>query len=88
MEQYDKALSTLTRSNEFNGNSEPADLAFLAMALHRLGQTATSRATLNHLREVMKDPKAAGAENQAFLREAERLILGPPDALPEDVFAP
>jgi hypothetical protein len=43
---------------------------------------------LNHLREVMKDSQAAGAEDQAFLREAERLILCPPHALPEDVFAP
>jgi hypothetical protein len=64
-------------------------LAFLAMALHRLERTETSRTTLNHLREVMKNPQAAAsAENQAFLREAERLILGPTAALPEDVFAP
>ena len=59
------------------------------MALHRLGQTETSRATLNRLREVMKDATAMPSEEDtAFLREAERLILGPPDALREDVFAP
>ena len=88
-EQYEKALSTLTRSNQLNGNRQPADLAFLAMALHRLGQTETSRATLNHLREIMRDSQAAaGAENQAFLREAEAVLAGPTGELPADVFAP
>ena len=88
-QHYERALSTLTRSNQLNGNRQPSDLAFLAMALHRLGRTETSRATLNRLREVMRDPKAtASMENQAFVREADLLILGPPHALPADVFAP
>src|SRR5262249_40062169 len=73
--QYEKALSTLTRSNQLNGNGVPADLTFLAMALHRLGQNETARATLNRLREVMKNSEAgASAENQAVLREANRLV--------------
>ena len=37
----------LTRSNQLNGNREPADLAFLAMAQHRLNQVETARATLS-----------------------------------------
>jgi aminoglycoside phosphotransferase family enzyme len=79
----------LTRSNQLSGNSEPADLAFLAMALHRLGRTETSRATLNHLREVLRDSQAAAsAENQAFLREAEAVLASPAGELPPDVFAP
>jgi hypothetical protein len=88
-EQYERALSTLTRSNQLNGNWQPADLAFLAMALHRLGRTETSRATLKHLREVLRDSQAPPrAEDQAFLREAEAVLAGPIGELPADVFAP
>ncbi len=88
-EHYQRALSTLTRSNQLNGNREPADLAFLVMALHRIGRTETSRATLSHLREIMSDSQAAAnAENQAFLREAEAVLAGPAGELPADVFAP
>ena len=77
-EHYEKALSTLTRSNQLNGNRQPADLAFLAMALHRLRRTETSRATLKHLREVLGDSQApARAEDQAFLREAEAVVAVP-----------
>jgi WD40 repeat protein/tRNA A-37 threonylcarbamoyl transferase component Bud32 len=86
--QYREALATLKRSNQLQGNREPADLAFLAMTRHRLGQAEAARATLERLREVMKDLKAAdNAENQGFLREAEREILSSP-VLPDDVFAP
>ena len=60
--QYEKAQATLTRSNQLNGNREPADLAFLAMTQHRLNQVEAARATLERLREVMKDPKTAGNE--------------------------
>jgi tetratricopeptide (TPR) repeat protein len=86
---YHEALATLTRSNILQGDREPADLAFLAMSLHRLGRTATSRTTLNHLREILRDSQAAAsAENQAFLREAEAVLAGPTGELPDDVFAP
>src|SRR5262249_13125839 len=44
--QTEKALDSLTRSNQLNGNKEPADLAFLALTQHRLGQTEASRVTL------------------------------------------
>ena len=57
------------------------------MTQQRLNQTEAARATLERLREVMKDPKtAANAENQAFRREAESVILNSSE-LPEDVFA-
>jgi tetratricopeptide (TPR) repeat protein len=88
MGQYQKAQATLERSNQLQGNQEPADLAFLAMTQHRLNQEKAARATLLRLREVMKDPNIAGnEENRSFLREAESVILGSPE-LPEEVFAP
>ena len=49
-----KALAILTRSNDLNKEKEPADLAFLALAQHRLGQSEKARDTLARLREVMK----------------------------------
>jgi WD40 repeat protein/tRNA A-37 threonylcarbamoyl transferase component Bud32 len=86
--QYEEAQATLTRSNQLNGNRQPADLAFLAMTQHRLNQGEAARATLQRLRELMKVPEiAANAENQGFLREAETVILNSPE-LPEEVFAP
>jgi hypothetical protein len=86
--QYEKAQATLTRSNPFNRNREPSDLAFLAMTQYRLNQAQAARATLKWLREVMKDPStAANEENQGLLREAESVILNSPE-LPEHVFAP
>jgi tetratricopeptide (TPR) repeat protein len=87
--QYKKALSTLTRSNQLNGNRQPADLAFLAMALHRLGRSEASRTTLSHLRAVLRDSQAAAsAESEALLREAEAVLAGPAGELPANVFAP
>ncbi len=88
-EQYEKAVSTLTRSNKLNGDRQPADLAFLAISLHRLRRTEASRATLKHLREILRDSQApARAEDQLFLREAEAVLAGPIGELPADVFAP
>jgi WD40 repeat protein len=76
---YREALDTLRRSDELNakssGRSLPADLAFLAMAAHQLGQTDEAKAYLERLRAVMKDPKATpGDEEQGFLQEAEALL--------------
>jgi hypothetical protein len=88
-EQYEKALLTLTRSNQLNGNRRPADLAFLAMTLHRLGRSETSCATLNRLRAVLRDPQViTSAEAQAFLREVEACLASPARELPDDVFTP
>ena len=82
-----EALATLTRSNDLNQEKEPADLAFLALAQHRLGQSEKARDTLGRLREVMKNPASAGdPESQAFLREAETIELD--QVFPADPFAP
>src|SRR5262249_16947957 len=85
--QYEKAQATLTRSNKLRGNRKPADLAFLAMARHRLNQVKAARATLERLREAKDLYGFASEEDQEFLREAESLILISPE-LPEDVFTP
>jgi hypothetical protein len=86
--QYEKAQATLTRSNQLDEYRQPADFAFLAMTQHRLHQEEAARASLERLREVMKDPKiTANPENEEFLREAEAVILNSPE-LPEEVFAP
>jgi hypothetical protein len=82
-ERYEAALETLVRSDKIisasTGGSQPADLAFLAMARHRLGQKGPAAATFRRLREVMKKPAWSGKEEaQDFLREAEALIEGKP----------
>jgi hypothetical protein len=81
-----EALATLMRSNALNEEKEPSDLAFLALAQHRLGQPEKARDTLRRLREVMKDPQQSGnPESQAFLREAETIELD--RVFPADPFA-
>jgi hypothetical protein len=58
--------------------TDPADLAPLAMAQHKLGQPR-ARDTLRKLREAMRDPRwAKDPELLGFLREAEALIPDPP----------
>jgi dipeptidyl aminopeptidase/acylaminoacyl peptidase len=80
MGQYAEAVATLTQSDKINaekGGSLPADLAFLAMAQHRLGRKEQTQATLGRLREALKQPRWANdAESQGFLREAEALLQG------------
>jgi Flp pilus assembly protein TadD len=70
-----EALATLTRSNTLNKENEPADLAFLAMAHQRLGQTSGARATLERLRALMRQPGSQTLEKRAFLAEAETVVL-------------
>jgi tetratricopeptide (TPR) repeat protein len=75
--RYADALATLTKSEKLNATKEgslPADLAFLAMARHQLGNKDEAKATLGRLRETMKQPQ--GTEAVGFLREAEGLIEG------------
>jgi tetratricopeptide (TPR) repeat protein len=75
---YQETLTTLTRSGQIHSKAKEfhsADLAFLAMAQHRLGQKAQARATFSRLTEAMKDPAFARDEAaQGFLREAEALL--------------
>jgi hypothetical protein len=82
-----EALALLTRSNDFNRQSEPTDLAFLALAQHRLGQSEKARTTLGRLREVIKGRTLArDPEAQAVLHEAETIELD--RVFPADPFAP
>jgi tetratricopeptide (TPR) repeat protein len=81
--QYQQALATLMRADQLNashGESIPADLAFLAMARHQLGQKEQSRANLQQLRQLLTKPKIVDWTNdedaKVFLREAEALMQG------------
>jgi eukaryotic-like serine/threonine-protein kinase len=95
--RYREAEDTLTRSYALNIDSIPpelgfrkvADLAFLAMAQQRLGQSDAARRSLAQLRTTMKSPGANfdAAESAAFLREGEVLIELDP-VFPADPFAP
>ena len=71
-----EALATLTRSNDLNKQQQPSDLAFLALAQHRLGQSEKARSNSVRLREVMKK-RSNDPDDEAFLREAELIELGP-----------
>jgi hypothetical protein len=81
--QYAAALATLTESEKLNTvafkGTQPADLAFQAMAQHQLGKSDEAKATLARLREVMKQERwAKDAEAQSFLREAEETLQQKP----------
>jgi len=78
---YEDALATLHRADEVNaaqhGDNHPADVAFIAMAHHRLGQTAQARTALARLRQLMEAPEHAEMrELQDLLNEAEDLLTG------------
>ena len=62
-----EVLATLTRSNELNKGKEPADLAFLALAQSRLGQSEKARFALVRLRESDEDPGASQRSGGAGL---------------------
>ena len=88
---YHQAIATLTESALLNATIHdgplPEDLAFLALARYRLGQTDQARATLSRLREAMKNPKWAedDPEAQTIALEAETIELDL--AFPSDPFA-
>ena len=87
---YPEAVATLTQADRINSvapnGSIPADLAFLALAQHRLGQPDQARAALGRLRELMKKPEQAlDEEARAVLREAEAIEQDL--AFPADPFA-
>jgi tetratricopeptide (TPR) repeat protein len=55
--------------------ADPGDLAFLAMTHHQLGHQEEAMLAVAQLRETMKQPRWATAEeSQALLREAELLM--------------
>jgi Flp pilus assembly protein TadD len=90
--RYEDAVATLVQADRVHtdngdGSSSPTDLAFLALARHRLGQMDRARALLNRLRETMKRPDwAHNGDAQVSLREAE--AIDPDIAFPADPFAP
>jgi tetratricopeptide (TPR) repeat protein len=87
---YEKALKTLLQSEPMNrdylaqnqepNESDPADVAFLAMSYYKLGKKDDARKRLEHLRKCIEVHKRGLAyrweEAQAFLHEAEEMIEG------------
>jgi WD40 repeat protein len=77
--RYKDAVDTLVRSAKSVKGPSPADLAFLAMAQHHLGETEQARATLGRLRELIKTPRwAKHLPAQDRLREAEAVLKTTP----------
>jgi WD40 repeat protein len=76
------AHQTLTRSDALNGGKEPSDLAFLAMAHQCLGRPTEARFLLARVRDAISRrtglAPAQAAEDQAFLSEAEAVVLYDP----------
>jgi hypothetical protein len=81
---YREALNTLEPeplNEEPHKWPNPADVAFIAMAQHQLGQKAQAQATMIRLRKVMQQPEwQINDDAQNFLREAEELLNGKPAA--------
>lgn len=71
-----------------DGKSDhPANLVFTAMTHFKLGHAADARAAIAQLRALMPDPASADTwakddKANAFLKEAEELIEGPPATQP------
>jgi WD40 domain-containing protein len=71
---YAEAATTLTEADN-QQKDIPANVAFLALAHHRLGQTKEAREALTRLRAILKDVQNAEQQDAlAFLREAELLM--------------
>ena len=90
--RYREAVATLTQADRihrdyWNGSPFPKDLAFLALARHRCGQTDQARAILGELRETVKRPQWVREGHMlGYLREAEVIELDA--AFPAEPFAP
>ncbi len=74
--QYERAVATLLRCDGLRSRgagesgTQPADLAFVTLAQYHLGQLVPARATLQRLRETMKQPLwANNPEARLFWRE-------------------
>jgi len=79
--RYQDAVADLSRSLKLNaprfGGPTPSDLAFLAMARHKLGQTVEARKTLEQLRDFMsRKPWSDDSESINFSEEANSVIAG------------
>jgi hypothetical protein len=76
MGRYQEAINTLLRADK--NLRIPQNLAFLAMAQHRLGQKEQAKATLARLQErIEKSKRTIDEETQTFLHEAETLLAEP-----------
>jgi hypothetical protein len=79
---YEESVATLKRADEcrrtiLNNKSNPCDIAYIAMAFHRLGRAEETKVTLDRLRDLLKDERFAEDEKaKACLAEAEELISG------------
>jgi tetratricopeptide (TPR) repeat protein len=101
--RHAESIAVLERSLEAgHGETEACDLFFLAMAHHRLGHSDRARAEFEHGARWMQqhpDPFEGRPEERtmidgrkagqlaAFRAEAEAVLFGPRDDLPDDVFA-
>jgi WD40 repeat protein/serine/threonine protein kinase len=79
--RYQEAIATLDQAEELKApiapGVSPADLAFRAMAFHRLGRKEEAQAMLTRLREIMKQSRWVKNEaGKAFHKEAEDLLRG------------
>ena len=73
---YQEAIAALEQADRIDAAAQnhlnPARLAFLALAHHRLGRTEETRAALSLLRVSMKRPEwAESGEALSYLHEAE-----------------
>jgi len=76
---YEEAVVTLKRVDEYhrtmlNEESQPREIAYIAMALHRLGRSQEAQAFLEQLRGLFEDGKYISQEH--YLYEAEQLFAG------------
>ena len=80
--EYDHAVETLRRADEMwlpvLKNGHPLAVSFLAMTLHRLGQSDQAQATFNRLRTILRDDPTWVTVHfrQMGVNEAEQLFTG------------
>ncbi|MHC4559011.1 MAG: protein kinase domain-containing protein [Planctomycetota bacterium] len=78
MGAFQDTLVTFTRLDDLhqdiNGESRPADVAFIAMALHQLGRNREAEAALNRLRCLFENGKYAC--EQTYLYKVEKRFAG------------
>jgi WD40 repeat protein len=76
--QFSQAFMALWQAQQLR-EAIPANLAFLAMTQHQLGQKELAQATLARLQEIAEQPAGANdMEAQSLLHEAETLLVGKP----------
>jgi len=74
---YEEAVVTLKRVDKYhrtmlNEESQPREIAYIAMALHQLGRNQEAQASLEQLRELFEGGKYISQEH--YLYEAEQLF--------------